>query len=122
MRNAAGGGAAVYEGARAGERRVRAQGSECVILECVCGERFILVGPVAVQQSESVLLECDCGEKFTLAGRVTVHGPDATYGYREARDFEEEPRYSGLEGCLEWLEGKEARQEYYARLERAASR
>ena len=82
---------------------------------------MILVGPVAVQQSGSVLLECDCGEKFTLAGRVTVRRPDATYGYREARDFEEEPRYSGLEGYLELLEGKEARQEYYARLEQAVS-
>ena len=82
---------------------------------------MILVGPVAVQQSGSVLLECDCGEKFTLAGRVTVRGPDAASRYREARDFEEEPRYSGLEGYLELLEGKEARQEYYARLEQAAS-
>ena len=92
-----------------------------VVVECVCGERLILVGPVAVQQSESILLECGCGEKFTLAGRVTVRGPVAANRYREAQDFEEEPRYSGLEGCLEWLEGKEARQEYYARLERAAS-
>lgn len=121
MRNAAEGGAAVYGGARAGERRVRARHSERVVLECVCGERLILVGPVTVQQSESVLLECGCGEKFTLAGRVTVRGPVAANGYREARNFEEEPRYSGLEGCLEWLEGKEARQEYYARLEQTVS-
>ena len=121
MKNAAGDRAAVYGGARAGGRRVRARRSERVVLECVCGERLILVGPVAVQQSGGVLLECGCGEKFTLAGRVTVRGPVAANGYREARNSEGEPRYSGLEGCLEWFEGKEARQEYYARLEQAVS-
>jgi hypothetical protein len=33
-----------------------------------------------------------------------------------------EGRYSWAKGCFERLEGKEARREYYARLERAASR
>ena len=33
----------------------------------------------------------------------------------------EERNYSQLEGYMEWLEGKEARAEYYARLEELAS-
>jgi hypothetical protein len=49
---------------------------------------------------------------------LTVREPEAVArGYWEVRNPEEERRYSWLEDCLEWLEGKEARQEYYARLE-----
>lgn len=91
--------------------------SERVILECDCGERLVLTGPVIVRHSGRVL-ECDCGERFTLAGRLAVREPEVVaHRYWEVRGPEEERRYSWLEDCLEWLEGKEARQEYYARLE-----
>jgi hypothetical protein len=38
-----------------------------------------------------------------------------------ARERAEERRYLWLEGYMEWLEGKEARGEYYALVEELAS-
>ncbi len=77
---------------------------------------------MTVRRSERVLLECGCGEVFTLAGRVNVPGPEvAAHWYREARRPGEERPYSWLEDCLERLEGREAREEYYVRLEHAVS-
>ncbi len=80
---------------------------------------MILISPVAARRSERVLLECSCGERFTLAGHVAVREPEevVAHGYWEVRSLEEERRYSWLDGCRERLEGKEAREEYYARLE-----
>ncbi len=82
---------------------------------------MILISPVAVRRSaERILLECSCGERFTLTGCVAVREPEevVAHGYWEVRSLEEERRYSWLDGCCERLKGKEAREEYYARLER----
>ena len=92
-----------------------------LVLECICGEKFILTGLVAGWRSGNVLLECDCGERFTLFARIAISEPPAASEHKETRRPEEEHCYSWLEGYLESLEGKEARQEYYARLEQAAS-
>lgn len=81
---------------------------------------MVVLGPVAGRCSERIFLECDCGEVFTLAGRVDVLGPEVV-AHWEARRPGEERHYSWLEDCLERLEGREAREEYYARLERTAS-
>ncbi len=116
----AGDGTIVHGDSRISNRRIRIRRSERVVLECNCGERLILISPVAVRHSERVLLECSCGERFTLTGCVTVREPEevvAHGGYWEARSPGEERRYSWLEDCRERLEGKEAREEYYARLE-----
>jgi hypothetical protein len=122
MGNVAGSRTVTYGDPRVGERRVRVRRAERIVLECNCGERLNLIGPMAVQRSGRVL-ECVCGERFTLAGRVAVRGYDdhGVIEHWEARSLEEERRYSWLEDRLEWLEGKEAREEYYARLEQAAS-
>lgn len=60
-----------------------------------------------------VVIECDCGERLTLTDSVT--------GYERGADHAttvQEARFSScLEYYLERLEGKEAREEYYARLE-----
>ena len=117
MVSAAGGSVMAYGDVRVGERGSRVRRSGRIVLECDCGERLILIGPMAVRRSGRVL-ECLCGERFTLAGRVADQ--DVT-GHLCARSPEEEHGYSWLEDCLEWLEGKEARQEYYARLEQATS-
>ncbi len=122
MGNVAGSRMAAYGNPRVGERRARGRRSGGVFLDCNCGERLVLIGPMSLRRSGRVL-ECVCGERFTLAGRVAVRGYDdhEVIEHREARSLEEERRYSWLEDCLEWLEGKEAREEYYARLEHAAS-
>jgi hypothetical protein len=96
-----------------GEKRVSVQHSACVVLECSCGERLAIAGPVSVRRSGRVL-QCDCGEKFTLTGRMSILEHDDVTGHQQRR-------YSWLRDCLERLEGKEARQEYYVRLEHAAS-
>lgn len=114
MANAVEGRVATYGGARIGERRVCARRSERVVLECECGESLFLIGPVDVRSSGHVV-ECACGERFTFAGRMADRDHDV-FGHWEARSPEEERRYSWLEDCLERLEGKEARQEYYVRL------
>ena len=115
----AGDGTIAYGDSHISNRRIRIRRSERVVLECDCGERLILISPVAARHSERVLLECSCGERFTLAGYVTVREPEevVAHGYWEVRSLEEERRYSWLDGCCERLEGKEAREEYYARLE-----
>jgi hypothetical protein len=122
MGNVAGTRTAAYGDARVGERRVRVRRSERIVLECDCGERLVVIGPMAFRRSGCVL-ECVCGGRFTLAGRVAVrdHDHHDVIGHRKVRNPEEERRYSWLEDCLERLRGKEARQEYYARLEQAAS-
>jgi hypothetical protein len=60
-----------------------------------------------------VVIECECGERLTLTDSITGYerGADHATTVQEARS------YSWLEYCLERLEGKEAREEYYARLE-----
>lgn len=84
-----------------------------IVLECSCGEKLVIAGPVTIRRSGRVL-QCDCGEKFTLAGRMSILDHDGVTRYQQRR-------YSWLKDCLERLEGKEARQEYYVRLEQAAS-
>ena len=93
--------------------------SERVVLKCDWVERVFRISPVAARRSERVLLECSCGERFTLAGYVAVREPEevVAHGYWEVRSLEEERRYSWLDGCCERFEGREAREEYYARLE-----
>ena len=115
----AGDGTIAYSDSHISNSRIRMRRSERVVLECYCGERLILISPVAARHSERVLLECSCGERFTLAGYVAVREPEevVAHGYWEVRSLEEERRYSWLDGCRERLEGKEAREEYYARLE-----
>lgn len=122
MGTVAGSTEATYDDARVREGRVRERRSRRIILDCNCGERFILVGSVDVRRAGRVL-ECVCGERFTLSGRVAVRDYDdhEVIEHREARSLEEERRYSWLEDCLERLEGREARQEYYARFEQVAS-
>ena len=107
-------------GTRGGERRAHVRSSARTVLECDCGERLVLLGSVTVRNAGRVLLECDCGERFTLAGRLAVSEPEVVaQGYWEVPSREEERHYSWLDDCLKWLEGKEAREEYYARLEQA---
>ncbi len=122
MGSVAGSRAVAYGDARACERRVRERRSRRIFVDCNCGERLVLVCSVGIRRSGRVL-ECVCGERFALAGRVAVRDYDdnKVIEHREARSLEEERRYSWLEDCLEWLEGKEAREEYYAWLEQAAS-
>jgi hypothetical protein len=65
----------------------------------------------------------------TDAGRQLIElaeGPHRNQGAREwqeglAREREEERHYFWIEGYTEWLEGKEARGEYYTLLEELAS-
>lgn len=95
------------------EKRFSVRHSARIVLECSCGERLVIVGPASVRRSGRVL-RCDCGEKFTLAGRMSILDHDDVTGHQQRR-------YSWLKDCLERLEGKEAREEYYVRLEHAAS-
>ena len=67
--------------------------------------------------SGRVVLECGCGERLVITGQVAVHEASAADESWEQRSLEAERHYSWLEDSLEWIEGKEARQEYYARLE-----
>ncbi len=48
-----------------------------------------------------------------------IQSTEGCYDVREAKEFGKD--YSWVEDCLEWLEGKEARREYYNRLEKVAS-
>jgi hypothetical protein len=65
----------------------------------------------------------------TDAGRQLRELANGEHRNEKARDWQvglalkraEERYYSRLEGYIEWLEGKEARAEYYARLEELAS-
>jgi hypothetical protein len=65
----------------------------------------------------------------TDAGRQLRELANAEHRNERARDWQRglaekraEERYnSGLEGYMEWLEGKEARAEYYALLDELAS-
>lgn len=63
------------------------------------------------KRPEMIVVECECGRKLTV-------GVTPGEGERGADDVPavREGRYSWLDDCLEWLEGKEARHEYYARL------
>lgn len=61
------------------------------------------------RRTEKVVIECDCGERIILTGCFLEP--------REARTPEGDHRYSWLEGYLPTLEGKQAREEYYARLD-----
>jgi hypothetical protein len=65
----------------------------------------------------------------TDAGRQLIELAEGPYRDERARDWQEqlageraeERRYLGLEGYMEWLEGKKAREEYYTLLEELAS-
>jgi hypothetical protein len=82
---------------------------------------LVLLGSVSVRKAGRVVLECGCGEEFTLAGHLSVSEPEVVgNGYWEVRGREEKRSYSWVDDCLTWLEGKEAREEYYVRLEHAA--
>ena len=68
-------------------------------------------GKLHRRRPEMNVAECECGGRLALSsfppgGRGTDKAPAI-----------QENRYSWLDDCLEWLEGKEARHEYYARLE-----
>lgn len=79
---------------------------ERVVLECDCRARLILDGYVSVRRPliEGGALECGlCGERLVLTRTATRREHTTT-------------EYSWLEACLERIEGKEARHEYYARL------
>lgn len=90
---------------------------ERVVLECNCRARLILQDEVSIRRAGLGVLECGiCGERFVLTRRMPRRGPTMT-GHRRVRSPKEEHRYSWLEDYLGWLEGKEARHEYYARLE-----
>lgn len=109
----------VYGETRVGERRVRARRSERLVFECGCGEKILLGGPLFVRRSGSVL-ECDCGERFIVSGCVTVRAVSER-DIQKIQNSGEKRRCAWLEDCLERLEGREAREEYYMRLERVAS-
>lgn len=88
---------------------VREQSSGRTVLECDCRARLVLVDREPARRP----LACGvCGKRFALT-RTTSHRD-----HREARSFREERRYSWLTDYLERLEGREARHELYARLER----
>jgi hypothetical protein len=72
------------------------------------------------RRSKGSVLECDCDEKFALNGPLVLSEPEVVAnGYWEMPGREGERRYSWLDDSIKWLEGKEAREEYYARLEQA---
>jgi hypothetical protein len=122
MGNVAESAAVAYSGTRDEESRAHVRCAQRTVLECDdCGERLVLLGSVTVRKAGRVVVECDCGEEFTLAGHLSVSEPDVVAnGYWEVRGHEEKRRYSWVDDCLKWLEGKEAREEYYMRLEQAA--
>jgi hypothetical protein len=89
----------------------------CVVLECDCRARLILDGHAFARFWGLGVPSCGvCGGKFISTPLPSERGRAAS-GWREAQSPEEEARYSWLEGRLERIEGKEARHEYYARLE-----
>jgi hypothetical protein len=65
----------------------------------------------------------------TYAGRQLKDLAEGPHGHQRARDWQvslareraEERHYFWIEGYMEWLEGKEARREYYTLLEELAS-
>lgn len=44
--------------------------SECIVLECKCGARLVLLGLEEDWESERNVFECECGEKLTLTNRA----------------------------------------------------
>jgi hypothetical protein len=90
---------------------------EGLVLECNCRAKLILEDQASVQRAGlDVLGYGICGERFVLTWMMARHRHTMA-GRWEARSLEGERRCSGLEYCLERLEGKEARREYYVRLE-----
>ncbi len=69
------------------------------------------------RRPEMIVVECECGRRQTLTGVMPGEGERGSYSMSAVR----EGHYSWLNDCLEWLEGKEARHEYYARLEEQAA-
>lgn len=56
-----------------GRRRAyveRYSGSKRIILECECGERFILSGFEEDWRSRRAVFKCECGQKLTLDDRI----------------------------------------------------
>ena len=102
--------------------KVREWNSERLVLECDCRSRLVLVGRATMSRSERDHLECGvCGEKFVRV-RMVDRRSHAKAERRGTSGSEQERRYSWLEAWLERLEGKEARQDYYARLEDGTGR
>ena len=124
MGNVAESAAVAYSETRDEKRsRAHVRRAQRTVLECDdCGERLVHLGSVSVRKAGRVVLECGCGEEFTVAGHLSVSEPAVVANgyYWEVRGCEEERSYSWLDDCLKWLEGKEAREEYYARLEQVA--
>ena len=77
--------------------------------------REVKFGKLHGRLPEMITFECECGRMITLDSFVAdegKRGADDTSAVRED--------YSWLDDCREWLEGKEARHGYYARLEEPA--
>ena len=76
------------------------EASESLVLECDCKAKLVLGSYVVAQLLWYDRFECGaCGKGFLITEMVS-------HGY-----------YSWMEDYLEQLEGKQARQEYYTRLE-----
>lgn len=45
-----------------------------VIIECVCGERLVLLGLEEDWRSRDAVFGCQCGEKLTAAVKQAVRG------------------------------------------------
>ena len=63
----------------------------------------------------SIVIWCDCGEKSVLTGATDAAGRLANHSLTAKEAF-----YLWLEDYPQRLEGKEARRDYYARLEEQA--
>ena len=80
--------------------KVLAEDPERIVLECDCSAKLVLSSWTVAWLLWDDSLECGvCGKEFIIRGMVSQ-------------------RHSWMENYLERLEGKEARHEYYARLER----
>ena len=81
--------------------KVLAKDPERIVLECDCPTKLVLGSWTVAWLLWDDSFECSvCGKEFIIRGMVSQ-------------------RYSWMEDYLERLEGREARHEYYTRLERA---
>ena len=80
--------------------KVLAEDPERIVLECDCSAKLVLSSWTVAWLLWDDSFECSvCGKEFIITGLVSQ-------------------RHSWMEDYLERLEGKEARHEYYTRLER----
>ena len=81
--------------------KVLAEDPERIVLECECPAKLVLGSWTVAWLLWDDSFECSvCGKEFIIRGMVSQ-------------------RHSWMEDYLERLEGKEARHEYYTRLERS---